>query len=613
MKFWLSYLFLSVLCSIYCFVLFGQNDRLYLVEGHTYDSSPYSNARLASDIEDFDYSTIHFQFDELTCPDNNYNNFDNYPDDVKAWAPNDLDPTKHEALYYDQRFEGSQFLCYGIEDYKDIGLKYAFSNDHYGDPSMIIAIIDSGLKPDVGVDHALYINTGETANNGIDDDGNGYVDDFNGYDFFYDTGSESRLISNDNSGHGSNMARIIVGEINDDDTGELGVCPNCRFMNLKVFGSGDESHIGLGVNEQAAASIRYAVDNGAKIIMLAIGYGDVVLPEAISPDGYREDFISDYLRLTYSTEWYEALEYAWENNVLVVGSAGNMSLTEPTIIEKAHYNVATNHQSIIQVGGVYPGIMAHHTSVARPGRSVDIVVPDWLFLGGTNTAGTSEATALVAGMIGNYWSEFPTISHYNIKKRVLETAIDNLWNLESERVHYYSPEDQIVDIFNPDDAAGILPRDRWPNNAPLTDDQPGWDEYFGYGLLEFESLYTGDLKRTVNIDEATGSVEGYTYPTSPYLEDYSVEFQNWIGTVLDVEDPLSPKFTLFPNPATEYIQLDGLNRNSHYQIFSVSGLLYDEGAIENKKINVSQLKIGTYIIQISNKNQTLWRQRFIIE
>ncbi len=50
--------------------------------------------------------------------------------------------------------------------------------------TVIVAVIDSGVE----VDHPdlkdnIWVNTKETPNNGIDDDGNGYIDDIHGWDF----------------------------------------------------------------------------------------------------------------------------------------------------------------------------------------------------------------------------------------------------------------------------------------------------------------------------------------------------------------------------------------------------------------------------------------------
>ena len=49
---------------------------------------------------------------------------------------------------------------------------------------MIIGVVDTGIAydhPDLAPN--MWINTGEIPNDGIDNDGNGFIDDVNGYDF----------------------------------------------------------------------------------------------------------------------------------------------------------------------------------------------------------------------------------------------------------------------------------------------------------------------------------------------------------------------------------------------------------------------------------------------
>src|ERR1035437_647713 len=72
-----------------------------------------------------------------------------------------------------------------------------------GDPSVIIGIVDTGVDwphPDLSAN--IWHNWGETPNNGIDDDHNGYVDDIRGWDFGGLTGTPDNDPMEDRPDHG---------------------------------------------------------------------------------------------------------------------------------------------------------------------------------------------------------------------------------------------------------------------------------------------------------------------------------------------------------------------------------------------------------------------------
>ena len=100
-----------------------------------------------------------------------------------------------------------------------------------GNPDIVIAIIDSGIDythPDL-IDN-IWHNEDEIPDNGIDDDGNGYIDDVRGWDF-YDNDNDPL----DENGHGTICAGIAAAVTNNDE-GIAGVCWNCQIMPIKVNG-----------------------------------------------------------------------------------------------------------------------------------------------------------------------------------------------------------------------------------------------------------------------------------------------------------------------------------------------------------------------------------------
>ncbi len=100
---------------------------------------------------------------------------------------------------------------------------------------------------------------------GSDADGNGYVDDIAGWDYFDDDNDPQDASSYfAAANHGSARTGEAV-ETGNDRSGEIGVCPKCQFMPLRVWDTfvSDQNNF--------AMAITYATDNGAEVIEGADG------------------------------------------------------------------------------------------------------------------------------------------------------------------------------------------------------------------------------------------------------------------------------------------------------------------------------------------------------
>lgn len=210
-------------------------------------------------------------------------------DALAAWSANpEVEYAELDTLFHAYAQEES----YG---FTDVNAGTAASTNGATGSGKIVAVVDTGVDYNhEDLDANNWVNTGETADDGVDNDGNGYVDDVYGYDFI---GSLYTAVTpdaepQDENGHGTHVSGIIAAENN--TLGVRGVAPSATIMPVKVLDAG-----GSGWDSTIADGIRYAADNGADIINMSLG------------SGFATHTVSD------------AVDYAQTNGVLVIAAAGN--------------------------------------------------------------------------------------------------------------------------------------------------------------------------------------------------------------------------------------------------------------------------------------------------
>ena len=261
----------------------------------------------------------------------------------------------------------------------------------------LVAVLDSGAylaHPDL--DEVWWNNPGEEPGNGVDDEGNGLVDDVHGWHFFQDCAGdeceprEDAVVEDDN-GHGTHVAGIIAAETG-NGIGVAGASWGARVMVVKVLdASGD------GYYSDIAAGIRYAADNGARVINLSFG-GD-------EPSQLLQD----------------AVDYAHQRGVLLVAAAGNDG-------GEVDYPAACEH--VLAVAATDSSDL--RLSLSSQGAEVDMAAPGdgivstwlesrlyWL------RRGTSMAAPHVSAAAALLWSWEPGLDATEVQRR-LEAGADDV-------------------------------------------------------------------------------------------------------------------------------------------------------------------------------------------
>ena len=271
-----------------------------------------------------------------------------------------------------------------------------------GEPSVVVAVVDSGItREHPELINQIWQNRDEIPSNGIDDDKNGYVDDIFGWDF-----SDAPTLQGigdyilrdndpvDENGHGTHVSGIIAAEAN-NGIGIAGIAWHCQLMPLRAglrLASGGR----FLQNDDVAAAIVYAADNGADVINLSLG-----------------DTVNAFIM-------QDAVQYAYDKGCIIVAAAGN------AVQPGAYFPAALN--SVISVASLDNNLHLGNTNF---GASIDIAAPgeDILStdiassgLGYALRSGTSMATAHVSGVAALMLSANPSCSNTEIRHWLIQTA-----------------------------------------------------------------------------------------------------------------------------------------------------------------------------------------------
>lgn len=271
-----------------------------------------------------------------------------------------------------------------------------------GDSSVVVADIDTGLDythEDLMAN--AWTNPGEIPNNGIDDDGNGFVDDYYGYDFRYNDPDPM-----DENGHGTHTAGTI-GAVGNNSIGVAGVCWHVKLMGIKIYSATtDDSTSAMVIN--AYNYVRMMKNRGVNIRVTNNSYGGC--PETCGDDIAVKDAI-------------DALGDLGVLNVFAAGNSGTNNDVSP------FYPASYDSPSILSVGGSDQNdnhifnYGATSVDVAAPGSIIKSTVPFALQPAKYwNLSGTSMSAPHVTGAAALLAMYNPALSAASIKATLINSA-----------------------------------------------------------------------------------------------------------------------------------------------------------------------------------------------
>ena len=337
-----------------------------------------------------------------------------------------------------------------LEDSKEIIGEYLDSDKYSIEDVNKIETEDEKLSraKNIYKDFESYGYTKEYLNEGIEQY-NDFINfhfnvDFNGRttnDDIYDINDTNYGDSNinnikDSESHSTHVSGIISGDRNNKD-GNKGINNLAEIMVLRAIPNGDE------YDKDVARAIRYAVDNGARIINGSFG----------------KYFSSN-------PEWViDAIKYASDNDVLVIAAAGNESkdldsLSNDNYPSDQFFNKNEFSNTFIKVGASSIDLNENFTAyfsnygkvnvdIFAPGVDIYSSVPNNKY---KFQSGTSMASPVVSGIASLIMSYFPKLSAKKVKEIILESGVDidlKIGNLgDNKHFREYSKSGKLVNAFN---------------------------------------------------------------------------------------------------------------------------------------------------------------------
>ena len=278
----------------------------------------------------------------------------------------------------------------------------------FGQPvseDIIVAVVDSG----VDVNHEdlqgkIWTNAGEIADNGIDDDNNGYIDDIHGINTLVRDGA-GRATMNTMAGHwhGTHVAGTIAATQN-NGIGIAGVASNVKIMAIRTVPDDSDE-----LDSNIVEAYLYAAKNGARVINCSFG-------KAVNEGGM---VVRDTIN-----------EIGKKYNVLVIASAGNDSsgpFSWHNNDNSPKYPASFDSESLLVIASTTSsGSMSGFSNIGP--KTVDLAAPGsniYSTLNGNKygmASGTSMASPNTSGVAAMVLGFYPKLSATELKSVLMKSS-----------------------------------------------------------------------------------------------------------------------------------------------------------------------------------------------
>jgi subtilisin family serine protease len=203
--------------------------------------------------------------------------------------------------------------------------------------------------------------------------------------------------------HGTHVGGIVAATRN--DIGMNGVSNSAQLMIIRCVPNGDER------DKDVANAIRYATNNGARVINMSFG-------KSYSPQKAAVD---------------DAVKYAESKGVLLIHAAGNdtKNIDVEANFPKDKYNDGSYCSTWLEIGASGPSrdmLMADFSNYGKqsvdvfaPGVDIYSTIPGSLY---KDNSGTSMAAPVTSGVAATILSYYPHLTAADVKQIIMQSAVD---------------------------------------------------------------------------------------------------------------------------------------------------------------------------------------------